>query len=171
MEKMADPDINPLGGDRNAQLHVAPARMSDERRERQTKFITEKLNSKRTKLFDKYRTMFDKNIDGEVMTNEEIIRSTMGELRNTVLAFFKGGLFKEKKCEHCGKTGKGLQFDRAHDKEVFRKDVALAALRRIRPDESKPVSQREFMRAFVQEHCNVPLWYLCRGCHIAYDKK
>lgn len=48
---------------------------------------------------------------------------------------------------------------------------ALAALRRIRPDETKPVSQREFMRAFVEQHCNVPLWYLCSECHRLYNQK
>lgn len=137
--------------------------MSDERRQMQVKFITEKLNSKRTKMFDKYGLTL-------IEDNETIVRSTMGELRNTVLAFFKGGLFKVKRCEHCGRTS-GCQFERAHDKDTFRKDVAITALRRIRPDETKPVSQRDFMRAFVSEHCNVPLWYLCKECHRKYDAK
>jgi hypothetical protein len=72
--------------------------MSEERRSQQAKFITDKLNSKRITMFNKYGLTFHED-------NETIVRSTMGELRNTVLAFFKGGLFKEKRCEHCGKIG------------------------------------------------------------------
>lgn len=132
--------------------------MSDERRARQTEFIQAKL--KKTKYFDKYGLNPPED-------NQTIIRSTMGELRNTVRAFFQGGIFAKKVCEHCGTTTG--QFDRAHDKDISRQGVALAALRRIRPDETKPVSQKEFMRAFVEEHCNVPLWYLCKACHRMYD--
>lgn len=135
-------------------------RMTDERCAAQSKFINDKL--KKTKHFDKYGlTLID--------DNATIVRSTMGELRNTVLAFFKGGMFKHKKCEHCGTT-QSRQFERAHDRNSSREAVALAALRRIRPDETKPVKQKDFMRAFVEEHCNVPLWYLCQPCHQKYDK-
>jgi len=133
--------------------------MTPERRAAQAEFIRSKL--KKTKYFAKYGlTLID--------SNEVIVQSTMGELRNTVLTFFKGGIFARKQCEHCGTT-QSSQFERAHDKETSRKSVALAALHRIRPDETKSVSQREFMEAFVEEHCNVPLWYLCKECHRAYD--
>lgn len=148
-----------LGGGATAATPGSSFVMSVERRERQATFIREKLA--KSKAFDKYGlTLID--------SNDVIIRSTMGELRNTVLAFFKGGLFKHKRCEHCGTT-ESRQFERAHDKETARSAVALAALQRIRPDETKPVSQRDFMRAFVEEHCNVPLWYLCEECHRKYD--
>ena len=134
--------------------------MSDERRAEQAAFIQTKL--KKTKHFEKYGlTLID--------DNATIIRSTMGELRNTVLAFFKGGMFKHKRCEHCGTTT-ARQYERAHDKDMSREAVALAALRRIRPDETKPIKQRDFMVAFIEEHCNVPLWYLCDVCHRKYDK-
>jgi hypothetical protein len=150
---------NALGGGAAHSGTATPGRiMTDERKTLQSDFIQAKL--KKTKHFNKYGlTLID--------DNETIIRSTMGELRNTVLAFFKGGIFAKKVCEHCGTT-EG-QFDRAHDKDTSRQDVALAALRRIRPDETKPVSQQEFMRAFVEEHCRVPLWYLCKSCHRVYD--
>ena len=116
----------------------------------------------KTKIFDRYKlTLTDSNAD--------IVSSLGGELRNTVLAFFKGGCFKTKQCDHC-KTTEAKQYDRAHDKSITREKVALAALARIRPDETKPVSQREFLRAFVDEHRRVPIWYLCKACHIKYDK-
>lgn len=134
--------------------------MTEERLKKQSDFITKKLE--KCRQFDKYGlTLVD--------SNEIIISSLMGELRNIVLSFFKGDLFSEKKCEHCGTTTSS-QFERAHQKNISRKDVALAALKRIRPDESQPIKQKEFIKAFVEEHCKVPLWILCKSCHVKYDK-
>jgi hypothetical protein len=134
--------------------------MTSERLKMQQDFITNKL--KKCKLFEKYGlTLVD--------DNTIIINSMNGELCNTVQMFFKGGMYSEKKCEHCG-TRESRQFDRAHNKGTDRRDVARAALRRIRPDETQPIKQHEFMRAFIEEHCNVPLWVLCRPCHLKYDK-
>jgi hypothetical protein len=127
-------------------------------------FIDVKLAT--TKAFDKYGlTLVD--------SNEVIVTSLMGELRNIVLGFFNGpscSLFKEKCCDACGSTT-AAQYDRAHDSSVSRKSVALDALRRIRPDETRPVSQKAFFRAFVNEHRYHPLWYLCKPCHRTYDAK
>jgi len=125
-------------------------------------FIDARLVS--TRAFDKYGlTLTD--------SNEVIVTSLMGELRNIVLWFFKGGsLFTEKCCDACGSTT-AAQYDRAHDRTVSRKSVALDALRRIRPDETRPVSQMDFFRAFVNEHRYHPLWYLCKPCHRTYDAK
>ena len=127
-------------------------------------FIDVKLAT--TKAFDKYGlTLVD--------SNEVIATSLMGELRNIVLGFFSGpgcSLFKEKRCDACGSTT-ATQYDRAHDCTVSRKSVAIDALRRIRPDEARPVSQKAFFRAFVNEHRYHPLWYLCKPCHRTYDAK
>lgn len=125
-------------------------------------FIDERLAT--TRAFDKYGlTLTD--------SNEVIVTSLMGELRNIVLGFFKGGsLFTEKRCDACGSTT-ATQYDRAHDRTVSRKSVALDALNRIRPDEARPVMQKAFFRAFVNEHRYHPLWYLCKPCHRTYDAK
>jgi len=129
-----------------------------ERLQKQRDFIEKKLV--KCKQFDKYGlTLVDSNMT--------IINSLMGELRNIVLSFFKGGMYAENVCEHCNTVGR---FERAHDKGHSRSDVALAALQRIRPDESAPVKQRDFMRAFIEEHCNVHPWILCKACHVKYDK-
>ena len=134
--------------------------MSEERLYQQKEFIERKLIN--CKQFEKYGlTLID--------SNEIIIMSLMGELRNIVLSFFKGGLYAQKKCEHCGTTC-AKQYDRAHHKNTSRKHVALSALKRIRPDESKSVLQKEFIKAFIEEHCTIPLWLLCKQCHIEYDK-
>jgi len=134
--------------------------MSDERMLKQSEFIQTKVP--KSKLFDKYGlTLVD--------SNKVIITSLMGELRNLVLAFFKGGMYSVKKCEHCGTT-ESTQFERAHDKGKSRGDVALLALHRIRPDETLPVLQKDFMKAFILEHSFIPLWILCKQCHIKYDK-
>ena len=135
--------------------------MSEERLFRQAGFIETKLQ--KSKQFDKYGlTLVD--------SNDIIINSLMGELRNIVLSFFKGGLYAEKRCEYCGTTT-AKQFDRAHNKGSSRKDVALAALNKIRPDESQTIMQRDFMKAFIEEHKATPLWILCKPCHIKYDKE
>jgi len=135
--------------------------MTAERRALQTDFIQKKLPT--CKLFNKYGlTLVD--------TNDVIIASLMGELRNIVLGFFKGGLYSKKECEHCGTTT-ASQFERAHQKGVARGDVARAALARVRPDETQPIRQSDFIRAFVEEHSTVPLWILCKPCHQRYDAK
>ena len=134
--------------------------MSSERLQLQTDFIIKKL--KTCKQFDKYGlTLVDKN--------NIIINSLGGELRNIVLSFFKGGMYSVKKCEHCGTTT-ARQFERAHDNLTARPAVALAALVKIRADEGEPIKQKDFIRAFIEEHCKIPLWILCPSCHIKYGK-
>ena len=136
-----------------------PYQMSQERLEQQKLFILRKLE--KCKQFDKYGlTLVD--------SNDIIIKSLMGELRNIVLSFFKGDIYSQKKCEHCG-TSSSKQFERAHNQGSSRYNVALAALNRIRPDESKPIQQKAFIKAFVEEHTTIPLWILCKECHIKYD--
>jgi hypothetical protein len=124
-------------------------------------FIDSKLA--KTRIFDKYGlTLTD--------SDEIIVTSLMGELRNMVLAFFKGGdLFHLKRCDSC-KSTTASQYDRAHDRSLSRESVALNALKRIRPTGTGTVAQKDFLRAFIEEHKNHPLWYLCRSCHHIYDK-
>ena len=134
--------------------------MEPERLKTQADFIQKKLAT--CKLFDKYGlTLVD--------SDDVIIKSLMGELRNIVLAFFKGGIFSVKKCEFC-KTTDAPQFERAHDRGTSRADVAIAALNRIRPDKTKSIPQKDFIRAFIEEHTKVPLHILCKKCHTEYDK-
>ena len=136
-------------------------KMSEDRLLQQGDFIKSRLA--KSKLFDKYGlTLVD--------ANSVIIASLMGELRNIILAFFKGGLFSYKKCEHCATTI-AAQYDRAHNKGDSRGCIARRALERIRPDETLQVSQKEFMKAFIEEHIKVPLWILCKACHKKYDSK
>lgn len=135
--------------------------MTEARLQKQKEFIQRKIQS--CKQFDKYGlTLVD--------SNAVIIASMQGELRNIVLSFFKGGLYSEKKCEHC-QTTVSHQFERAHNKGKSRNDVALAALHRIRPDETAHIKQKDFIKAFIEEHITVPLWILCKQCHVKYDAK
>jgi hypothetical protein len=132
--------------------------MTEDRLAKQSNFILEKLA--KSKLFDKYSlTLVD--------SNEVIIQSLNGELRNIVQSFFKGGMYAKRTCEHCGSTT-AAQYERAHDKSSSRGQVAMAALARIRPDEGQ-IRQSDFMRAFIEEHRRVPLWVLCKPCHKTYD--
>jgi len=133
--------------------------MSSERIAQQKEFIDRKLET--CKQFNKYGlTLIDPNL--------VIISSLMGELRNIVLSFFKGGMYSVKKCEHCG-TESSKQFERAHSKGMPRDKVALSALNRIRPDETVSIKQSCFIRAFIEEHTRHPLWILCKDCHKKYD--
>ncbi len=135
--------------------------MTAERLEQQQKFIHKKLP--KSKLFDKYGlTLVD--------SNDIIIQSLMGELRNIIQAFFKGGLYGKKECEHC-KTTTAKQYERAHDKDHSRYAVAMAALTKLRTNDESPIKQKDFMKAFIQEHVHISLWILCKSCHIKYDKQ
>jgi len=131
------------------------------RKESQRAFIQTRINSSR--LFDKYGLTHSES-------NEVIVKSMMGEMRNLVQQFFKGAGsgFDVKRCDACGTTNPALQYDRAHDRSSSRPELALAALNRVRPDNS-PISQKEVMKAFIREHAETPLWYLCKPCHRIYD--
>jgi len=118
----------------------------------------------KTTQFDKFRLTLTNS-------NDDIISSLGGELRNLVLSFFKGKVFPEKRCDCCGTKSVNVQYERAHDRECDRPQVALDALKRIRSDESAPVHQATFMRAFIEEHRMHPMWYLCKPCHVWYDRK
>ena len=130
----------------------------DARLKQQTDFIERRLA--KCKLFDKYKLTL-------IESNEDIVSSLGGELRNIVQAFFTGSIYAQKVCEHCSLTAKTM---RCHDKGSSRPQVALAALSKMRPDETKPIKQYDFIKAFIQEHCRVPLWILCQACHTKYDK-
>jgi len=144
----------------NARMDASMNARMDARMKMQSDFIQKKLL--KCKQFDKYGlTLVD--------SDEIIIKSLMGELRNIVLSFFKGGMFSIKKCEHCAATT-ASQFERAHDKGTSRAEVAIAALNRIRPDKTQPIKQKDFIKAFIEEHTRVPLWILCKPCHTKYDK-
>ena len=128
------------------------------RLKQQTDFIEKRLA--KCKLFNKYKLTL-------LESNNDIISSLGGELRNIVQGFFTGSFYAQKVCEHCGLTAKT---QRCHDKGSSRPQVAFSALLKIRPDETKPIKQCDFIRAFIQEHSKVPLWILCQTCHMKYDR-
>ena len=133
------------------------------RKEAQRVFITNRIEN--TKMFNKYGLIHTES-------NMVIVTSLMGEMRNLVQQFFKGAGsgFTEKKCDACNTTDSSLQYDRAHDRGCSRIDVALAGLNRLRPDETVFVAQKDVLKAFIKEHAEVSLWYLCKPCHREYDR-
>jgi len=134
--------------------------LSEEKKQAFSQFIKDKMA--KSKMFDKYGlTLID--------SNEIIIRCLGGELCNLVKVFFNKKFYKVKKCDACETCDKTLQYDRAHHATMDRPKVALAALKRIRPDESQPISQKLFMKAFIEGHTGYPFWYLCKPCHRKYD--
>ena len=135
---------------------------TEDRKQACRTFIENRIATSR--IFDKYGLT-------PSQSNQVIVKSMMGEMRNLVQQFFTGGLFVEKKCDACGTTDPALQYDRAHDRDSSRPAVALAALNRVRPDESVPISQKDVMKAFIKEHAEIALWYLCKPCHRIYDSR
>lgn len=147
-----------------SEMIAAALQMNDPtaRKEAQRVFIETRMAT--SKLFDKYGLTHSES-------NQVIVKSLMGEMRNLVQQFFKGSGsgFSVKRCDACGTTDPAMQYDRAHDKGSSRGGVALNALQRVRSDETVPISQKDVMKAFVKEHAEFPLWYLCKTCHRAYD--
>lgn len=125
-------------------------------------FIDKKIN--KSKLFDKYTAIL-------TGSNDDIVNTMNDAMRNLVLSFFKGGLFKEKKCDHCNTTDKSLQYERAHSKDFDRKKVGLNAINRIRKNETESISAKTFLKAFIEEHKYSTIYYLCKPCHKIYDTK
>ena len=136
--------------------------MENKRLTELSEFIDKKLQ--KTRRFNKYTA----KLSG---TNQDIINSMDDAMRNNFKEFFKGDLFKIRKCEHCNTTDESLQYERAHNKGSDRKKVGLNALNRIRSDESVEILAKDFLKAFIEEHKFHPVWYLCRPCHLKYDKK
>jgi len=134
---------------------------TEERRQVCREFVNHRMA--RSKLFNKYRLRL-------IGTNQDIIDGMMGEMRNLVQQFFKGkGPFSTRRCDACNTTDPARQYDRAHDRDTSRPQVLMAALRRIRADEAE-VNQKDVMKAFIQEHAEIPMWYLCKPCHRIYDQ-
>lgn len=133
---------------------------TEERKNKQRAFIEKRMAD--TKLFDKYRL----RLGG---TNKDIADGIGGELRNLVQMFFSHGLFSVRKCDACNTTETNREYHRAHDRTSSRIDVLMTALRRIRADETIEINQKEVMKAFIQEHAEISLWYLCKPCHTVYD--
>ena len=135
-----------------------------ERKEARRAFIERRIQTS---------TMFNKYGLTHTESNQTIVMSLMDSFRNLVQAFFKGAGsgFVEKKCDACATTETTLQYDRAHERGIERGALALRALQRIRPDEAIAIRQKEVMKAFIQEHAEICLWYLCKPCHRAYDQK
>lgn len=133
--------------------------ITPERLEQQKSFIKARLQ--KTTIFNKYTLVLTNS-------NQEIVKSLGDCLRNVILNFFKG-LFKLKECEVCKATN--IKPQRAHPRDSSREAVALDALNRIRPDPTIPVNQSDFLKAFIDEHSNHIMWYLCAKCHKTYDRR
>lgn len=124
--------------------------MSTERLDEQKIVVEKALNSKK---FEKYKDVY---VCGD---NSNILKSLMGELRNTHLAVFKDCLGK-KACEHCGTEA---ILERAHTKR--RPEIAKEVLDRIHPNPKDMLEIKLFIKEFVLAHTSVGVWMLCKKCH------
>lgn len=126
--------------------------MPPERLAEQIVVVEKALRSRRLNRFNGVMVSAD--------TNEQIIKSHSGELKNIVQAVFKNRMGKNA-CEHCGVSG--VILERAHTRAG--PEIALEALNAIHPDPHVPIPLRDFMSAFLRKHMEVGIWLLCKKCH------
>ena len=125
-------------------------------------YIKNKIN--RTKLFEKYNNIY--LLGNNIMS---IVNSENDALRNIVNQFFK---LNKKKCECC-ECLKEKGIERCHassEKNFGRKDIAINVLNKMYVNEKKPISKKDFLINYVEEHSKYPLWFLCQDCHRIFDK-
>ena len=126
--------------------------MSPERLAEQVVVIENALRSRKLNRFN--------GVMVSAETNEQIVKSHSGELKNIVQAVFKNRMGKNA-CEHCGVSG--VVLERAHTRAG--PEIAVEALNEIHPDPHVPIALREFMAAFLRKHMEVGIWLLCKKCH------
>lgn len=129
---------------------------------------------KQKKYIDKRRKVIinrilETNIKFQGNTKEEIaLFLNLGIAQNLVQAFFK---FKEKKCLICKKDKSDVrQLERAHCNLYSRYDLLIKALDNIYVDIDTPINSVDILKEFIKCHSCCPIYYLCKSCHIEYDK-
>jgi hypothetical protein len=131
---------------------MATKPMSPERLAEQVVVIEKALRSRRLNRFN--------GVMVSAETNEQIVKSHTGELKNTIQVVFKNRMGKNS-CEHCGVSG--VVLERAHTRAG--PEIALEALDEIHPDPRVPIALRDFISAFLRKHTEVGIWLLCKKCH------
>lgn len=113
--------------------------------------------------------ILETNIKFQGNTKEDIAAFlNLGIAQNLVQTFFK---FKEKKCLICKKDKSQVrQLERAHCNLFSRYDLLLKALDNIYVDSDTPINSVDILNEFIKCHEYCPIYYLCKTCHINYDK-
>ena len=92
-----------------------------------------------------------------------------GPAKNLICSFFK---YTTDKCDVCGvQKSKTTQLDRAHcNKETCdRSSLLEKSIDNHFIDEFTPIKIKDILRTFITYHKDIPLFILCKKCHIEYD--
>lgn len=127
---------------------MTPERLAEQ------KPVVEKATKSR--MLNKYDGVL---LGGNNISNERIVKSIAGELKNTHNSVFKNCMGKTA-CEHCGIVER---LDRAHMRSKI--DIATEALDEIHTNLLVPIDMKLFMVEFVKRHANIGVWMLCKKCH------
>ena len=93
-----------------------------------------------------------------------------GPAKNLVNSFFK---YTTDKCDFCNiQKDKSIQLDRAHcNKQNCDRSALLGkSIKKHFVNEQTPIKIKDILKDFIQFHNEIPLFILCKECHLKYDK-
>ena len=109
------------------------------------------------------------SISGE--KNDILCHLKHGPSTNLINSFFK---VKTENCDICKiKKDQVIQLDRAHCNNINCDRISLLkiAINKFYIDSQKPIKIKLILIEFLKLHTKIPLFILCKKCHIKYDKK
>ena len=108
----------------------------------------EKADNWKTKIIDTSHEDFIRDCAANIFTN--LIQST-----------FTKSYVKKFKCPDCGHRST----DRCHGIGEERPVLLRKALEKVWPDTTKPITLKQIVIAFLQEHKDTKFTFKCRDCH------
>jgi uncharacterized protein YqkB len=94
-----------------------------------------------------------------------------GPAKNLINCFIK---YETDKCDYCGiQKSKTVQLDRAHCNKdrCDRTSLLEKSINSYFEDETKSIKIKDILKTFILYHKGIPIFILCKKCHIQYDKK
>ena len=101
--------------------------------------------------------------------NDILLHLKGGPSKNLINSFFK---YKTNRCDLCNIVkDNNKQLDRAHCnlRGCSRSFLLEKAVDKYYIDESTPLKIKEILIEFIRLHTKIPLYILCKSCHIKYD--
>jgi hypothetical protein len=104
-------------------------------------------------------------------SNDILLHLKGGPAKNLVNSFFN---YTTDKCDFCGiQKSKTIQLDRAHCNKdnCDRSSLLEKSINDYFVDKNTPIKIKDILIKFIKYHKDIPLFILCKKCHIEYDKK
>ena len=129
-----------------------------------TNNVTIKINKSKMKCL-----ISNVSISGD--RNDILCHLKDGPATNLVNRFFK---VKTESCDNCKiKKNRMVQLDRSHcnNNNCDRISLLKIAIDKFYMDNKKPIQIKFILIEFLKLHTKIPLFILCKKCHINYDRK